>query len=100
MHDLKIIESSLSVLDFAQGLPMSMLTERHIEDRYPSTPGEHIVAYVLGLLLPHDWQDDKIESLTDRLVEPLSQLDTGVDKEAVWQDLFSAAAQVRLSLNQ
>lgn len=100
MQDVKTIESSLTILDFAQGLPADILIERSNLDNYPSAIGEHIVAYALGLLLPHAWDDDELSSLADRITEPLSQLDTGIDKANVWQELFRVAAEVRTSLEE
>lgn len=100
MNDLRAIESSLAVIDFAQGLPMDMLTKHGDRNVYPSSASEHIVAYILGLLLPHEWDDDEFDILANQLTEPLSQLDMGVDKTAAWQELFAVAAQVRKDLGE
>mgnify|MGYP000901985090 FL=1 len=91
MKDSEVLTSALAILNFAKTLSTDTLAVRNTEPIYPVTVGEHVVAYVLSLLLQHDWQEVRLGTIAEELIEILSQLDTGVDKPVVWQELFEVA---------
>src|SRR4051812_31763953 len=95
INDSKVINSALAILDFAESLPLEMITVPNSEPIYPVTIGENLVAYTLGLLLPHEWSSDETEQLVDEIESCLSRLDMGVSDEVDWQALFEAKNRMR-----
>ena len=98
-NDTSVLQAAISVLNFAESLPIEQLAERNTKPAYPVTIGERLVSYTLQLLLTHEWGDDEAEALADEMESVLSQLDTGVDKPDEWRALFEIARRAAERLN-
>lgn len=99
-NDIKVITSAIAIINFAESLPLETITVSNSEPAYPVTIGENLVAYTLGLLLPHDWSSDETEQLVEEIESCLSRLDMGVSDEADWRALFEAKNRLSGHMNE
>lgn len=97
-NDIKIINNALNLLDFAEGLPLEMLTQLNKSGHWPETVGEYIVNYIIHPLLTHEWGNDAAEEAMEDVLDCLTALDSGVDKPKTWEALFVAKNKCREDL--
>lgn len=86
------------IVSLAEFLSVDTISVRNTEPIYPVTVGEKIACYALDIVLLHEWSSDETEQAVAPLEEALQQLDTGVDKPAVWNDLFIANSALKAYL--
>lgn len=97
-NDILALIRLSEVVSLAEFLSVGIISVRNTEPMYPVTVGEKNACYALDIVLLHEWSSDKTKQAVAPLEEALQQLDAGVDKPAVWNDLFIANSALKAYL--
>lgn len=89
-YEVTVLLRLSEMVSFAEYLPLDLITQRNPEPTYPVTIGELLANYTISIILQHKWESEENERIAEPLFDALNQLDTGVDRPAVWKELFEA----------
>lgn len=88
--DYRSLVAVNELINFAERLPLEVLTHRNEAPTYPVTFSEQLVVYMLDIILTKEWQKPSDQAAAEEVESVLSQLDTGVNAPKEWEALFHA----------